>query len=114
MLARLCWISMQPPLSHLPRRGRRAIEAPEVSAAAPSSGPEACTKLLGDKAVEQACGARYRREVFDFGLGVAVHHMVSTLRTWGYDATRESCQERSIYLFITYYFLLTCLLITLT
>ena len=50
-------------------------------------------KLLGAKAVEEACGPRYRREVTNLGLGFAVHHMVSTLRTWGYEPTRESCQE---------------------
>ena len=75
------------------KKGRRAIEAPEVSAAASSSGPQAGIKLLGAKAVEEACGPRYRREVTDLGLGFAHRQMVSTLRTWGYDATRESCQE---------------------
>ena len=75
------------------KKGRCAIEAPEVSAAASSSGPQAGTKLLGAKAVEEACGLRYRQQVTDLGLGFAVHHMVSTLRTGGYDATRESCQE---------------------
>ena len=81
---------------------RCAIEPPEVSAAASSSGPQAGIKLLGAKAVEEACGPRYRREVTDLGLGFAVHHMMSSLRTWGYDASRESCQERLTYLFIIY------------
>ena len=85
------------------KKGRRAIEPPEVSAAASSSGPQARIKLLGAKAVEEACGPRYRREVTDLGLGFAVHHMVSSLRTWGYDASRESCQERLTYLSIITY-----------
>ena len=84
------------------KKGRRAIEPPEVSAAASSSGPQARIKLLGAKAVEEACGPRYRREVTDLGLGFAHRQMASTLRTWGYDASRESCQERRNYLFITY------------
>ena len=84
------------------KKGRRAIEAPEVSAAASSSGPQARIKLLGAKAVEEACGPRYRREVTDLGLGFAHRQMVSTLRTWGYDASRESCQERLTYLSFTY------------
>ena len=75
------------------KKGRRAIEAPEASAAASSSGPQAGIKLVGAKAVEEACGPRYRREVSDLGLGVSQRQMVSTLRTWGYEPTRESCQE---------------------
>ena len=74
--------------------GRRAIEPPEVSAAASSSGPQGGIKQLGAKAVEEACGPRYRREVTDLGLGFEHRQMVSTLRKWGYDASRESCQER--------------------
>ena len=88
----------------LAKKGRRAIEPPEVSAAASSSGPQAGIKLLGAKAVEEACGPRYRREVTDLGLGFAHRQMVSTLRTWGADASRESCQERQSYLFIIYFF----------
>ena len=84
------------------KKGRRDIEPPEVSAAASSSGPQARIKLLGAKAVEAACGPRYRREVTDLGLGFAHRQMMSTLRTWGYDASRESCQERLTYLFIIY------------
>ena len=87
------------------KQGRRAIETPEVSAAASSSGPQADIKLLGGKAVEEACGPRYRREVTDLGLGCTHRQMLSTLRAWGYDATRESCQERLTHLFITYLFI---------
>ena len=99
------------------KKGRRDIEPPEVSAAASSSGPQARIKLLGAKAVEAACGPRYRREVTDLGLGFAHRQMVSILRTWGYDASRESCQERSLtyssltyVLLIAYYYLLIDLL----
>ena len=52
-------------------------------------------KLVGAQALEQACGARYREEVTDLGLGFAARDMVSKLRTWGYDASREACQELS-------------------
>ena len=111
---RVCetWLAQYAAAAEPPaKKGRRDIEAPEVSAAASSSGPQARIKLLGAKAVEEACGPRYRREVTDLGLGFAHRQMVSTLRAWGYDASRESCQERLTYLFITYLCPTYCLLL---
>ena len=94
---RVCetWLAQYAAAAEPPaKKGRRAIEPHEVSAASSSSARQAGIKLLGAKAVEEACGLRHRREVSDLCLGFAVHHMVSSLRTWGYDASRESCQER--------------------
>ena len=110
------WLEQYATVAEPPaKKGRRAIEPPEVSAAASSSGPQAGIKLLGAKAVEEACGPRYRREVTDLGLGFAVHHMVSSLRTWGYDASRESCQAHLlIYQLLSYYLLTYAFLTSIT
>ena len=53
------------------------------------------TKLVGAKAVEDAVGARYRKEVTDIGPVKAMHFrsMKARLRTWGYEVSREACQD---------------------
>ena len=43
--------------------------------------------------MEEACGAKYRAEVTDHGLGFGRGDMLRKLLEWGYRATRESCQE---------------------
>ena len=107
------WVDQYATVAEPPaKKGRRDIEPPEVSAAASSSGPQARIKLLGAKAVEEACGPRYRREVTDLGLGFAHRQMVSTLRTWGYDASRESCQAHLLIYQLLGYYLLTCAFLT--
>ena len=75
------------------RRLGEPVEPPGVSAAASSSGQTPSIQLAGADAVEKACGSRYRKEATDLGLGFIVREMVSKLRTWGYDASREGCQE---------------------
>ena len=47
----------------------------------------------GAKALEEAVGARYRAEITDLGLGFAPQGMLKKLKTWGYVASREACQE---------------------
>ena len=42
---------------------------------------------------EAACGARYRSEVSDLGLGCTKLAMQQQLRTWGYAAALKACQE---------------------
>ena len=75
------------------RRRGEPVPPPGVSAAASSSGQTPSIQLDGADAVEKACGSRYRKEVTDLGLGFAAREMVSKLRTRGYDASREGCQE---------------------
>ena len=41
----------------------------------------------------QAVGARYRLEVTDLGLGVTPRDMLKMLLDWGYQVSREACQE---------------------
>ena len=70
--------------------------APEPAAAAgAASSSGIVTKLVGAKAVEEVVGARYRKEVTDLGLGVSTwgHDMMARLRTWGYQVSREACQD---------------------
>ena len=68
--------------------------APEpVAAAGAASSSRIVLELAGAKAVEEAVGARYRREVTDLGLGVSVPDMKARLRTWGYEVSREACQD---------------------
>ena len=50
-------------------------------------------RIEGADALEAACGARYRLEVSDKGLGVAERDMQSRLRLWGYEATQEACRN---------------------
>ena len=80
----------------------------EDSAPAPVSAPSAgaassfgiVIELAGAKAVEEAVGARYRKELargigFDFVQGVSTEgrYMKARLRTWGYEVSREACQD---------------------
>ena len=74
-----------------PRGASAAASSAAASAAAPvSAQPE---PLEGAAAVEQACGAKYRAEVTDRGLGFGPREMRRKLLEWGYEATREGCQE---------------------
>ena len=41
----------------------------------------------------QAVGARYRLEVTDLGMGVTSREMRKMLLGWGYQVSREACQE---------------------
>ena len=66
--------------------------APASSSAGPAP-PPAQAPLRGADAVEKACGPRYRSEVTDRGLGFGPLEMRRRLRAWGYDASREGCQE---------------------
>ena len=65
--------------------------APVVAAAALC--PAGVMELRGADAIEAACGARYRREVCDLGLGHSRTEMHKRLRAWGYGPGREACQE---------------------
>ena len=70
--------------------------APEpVAAAGAASSSRTVRELAGARAVEEAVGARYRREVTDLGLGVSTrgYDMMARLRTWGYEVPREACQD---------------------
>ena len=51
----------------------------------------------------QAAGARYRLEVTDLGMGVTPREMMKTLLSWGYQVSREACQEQhTLYLILNY------------
>ena len=51
----------------------------------------------------QAVGARYRLEVTDLGLGVTPRDMLKMLLDWGYQVSREACQEpHTLYLILNY------------
>ena len=43
----------------------------------------------------QAVGARYRLEVTDLGMGVTSREMRKMLLGWGYQVSREACQEQN-------------------
>ena len=48
-------------------------------------------------------GARYRREVTNLGLGVTPRDMLEMLLGWGYQVSREACQEQNtLYLILNY------------
>ena len=48
-------------------------------------------------------GARYRLEVTDLGLGVTPRDMLKMLLDWGYQVSREACQEqKTLYLTLNY------------
>ena len=85
---------------------RYSAPAPEPAAAAgAASSSGIVTKLVGAKAVEEVVGARYRKEVTDLGLGVSTrgYDMMARLRTWGYQVSREACQEpHTLYLILNY------------
>ena len=68
-----------------------APEPAAVAGAASSSG--IVTNLVGAQALEDAVGARYRKEVTDIGLGTGGRYMKARLRTWGYEVSREACQD---------------------
>ena len=68
-----------------------APQAAAAAGAASSSG--IVTQLIGAKEVEEVVGVRYRKEVTDLGLGLGYHHMKARLRTWGYEVSREACQD---------------------
>ncbi len=51
----------------------------------------AMTGIEGARALEEACGERYRREVVDLGLGFCRDDMRRRLRVWVYDVSREAC-----------------------
>ncbi len=53
----------------------------------------AMTGIDGARALEEACGERYRREVVDLGLGHGSEDMWRRLRVWGYDVSREACSN---------------------
>ena len=73
---------------------RHAAPAPEPAAAAgAASSSRIVTNLVGAKAVEDAVGARYRQEVIDIGLGTGACSMKARLRTWGYEVSRDACQD---------------------
>ena len=75
--------------------------APEPAAAAGAASSSGIViELAGAKAVEEAVGARYRKELargigFDFVQGVSTEgrYMKARLRTWGYEVSREACQD---------------------
>ena len=68
--------------------------APEpVAAAGAASSSRTVRELAGARAVEEAVGARYRREVTDLGLGVSDRDMKARLRAWGYEVPSEACQD---------------------
>ena len=74
----------------------RMMKRPACASSAPSAvsgASSAVQKIEGMLMLEETCGERYRREVSDLGLGFAVYDMKSKLQTWGYEASRESCQE---------------------
>ena len=73
---------------------RHAAPAPEPAAAAgAASSSRIFTNLVGAKAAEDAVGARYRKEVTDIGLGTGACSMKARLRTWGYEVSRDACQD---------------------
>ena len=43
--------------------------------------------------VERAVGVKYRREVSDLGLGLAMDGMQPKLRSWGYEVTPGHCLQ---------------------
>ena len=48
-------------------------------------------------------GARYRLEVTDLGMGVTPREMLKMLLSWGYQVSREACQElHTLYLILIY------------
>ena len=67
-----------------------AAPEPVAGAGSPS---RIVLELAGAQAVDEAVGARYRREVTDLGLGVSDRDMKARLRTWGYEVAREACQD---------------------
>ena len=102
--------------------------APEAAAASGAASSSGIRNLVGAKAVEeahiytcvlfaivlalsspsvyidhQAVGARYRLEVTDLGLGVTSREMRQMLLGWGYQVSREACQEpHTLYLILNY------------
>ena len=73
---------------------RHAAPAPEPAAAAgAASSSRIVTNLVGAKAVEEAVGARYRQEFIDIGLVTGARSMKARLRTWGYEVSRDACQD---------------------
>ena len=73
------------------RQYSAAAPEPVAGAGSPS---RIVLELAGAQAVDEAVGARYRREVTDLGLGVTERDMKARLRTWGYEVAREACQDR--------------------
>ena len=74
--------------------------APEPAAAAGAASSSGIViELAGAKAVEEAVGARYRKELargigFEFILGVSTGlYMKGRLRTWGYEVSCKACQD---------------------
>ena len=69
-----------------------AAPEPVAGAGSPS---RIVLELAGAQAVDEAVGARYRREVTDLGLGVCTdgREMKVRLCTWGYEVAREACQD---------------------
>ena len=90
-------------LSALGRRRKVVIISQRVSrswlrqyggpAGEPQAAPGAMRGVLGAAALEEAVGARYRMEVIDIGLGFSSRDMRRRLVSWGFDASREACQE---------------------
>jgi len=70
-----------------------ASAKPTVSAASSSSAPADLFSIIGADELEKTCGEKYRQEMTDWGFGHAFRDMVKVLRTWGYDTSREACQE---------------------
>ena len=82
--------SVLPEATDRPTGKRRAAS----SGAGPvSQAPAVPTRLEGAKAVEEACGEKYRREVIELGLGLAQRDMQLRLRGWGYAVSREAYRE---------------------
>ena len=76
-----------------PKKRPAAAPASAISAASSSSAPAVLISITGPDDLEKTCGEKYRREVADLGFGHARGDMVKTLRTWGYEASREACRE---------------------
>jgi hypothetical protein len=69
------------------------FEGGPVSSASTNKRARSLYNLAGHKEVEQRVGDRYRHEVSDKGLGLTRHGMQVRLKSWGYEASREACQE---------------------
>ena len=76
-----------------PAKKRPAASTPTVSAASSSSATANLISLIGADALEQAGGAKYRKDQSDLGIGHGKREMVQVLRAWGYDASMNACRE---------------------
>ncbi len=75
----------------------RMMKRPACASAssAPSAvfGASSAVQKIEGICCRRLSGERYRREVTDLGRGFSVYDMKSKLQIWGYDASREACEQ---------------------